>query len=48
MSDHLQKNAIDLIQLGFEDYFLINKDTRRVLTAIRKVMSVNDYWEHIS
>ncbi|WP_367608306.1 hypothetical protein [Legionella sp. W05-934-2] len=37
MNDLLQKNAIDLIQLGFEDYFLINQDKRRVLTAIRNI-----------
>lgn len=37
--DLLQKNAIDSIQLGVEDYFLALQDERRVISSIRNLYS---------
>jgi len=37
--DLLQKNAIDSIQLGFEDYFRVAEDERRIISSIRNIYS---------
>ena len=35
--DYFLKNAVDSIQIGFEDYFLIDQDNRRIVSSIRNL-----------
>ena len=35
--DSLLKNALDSIQIGFEDYFSIEQDNRRIISSIRNL-----------
>lgn len=36
-NDSLLKNSLDSIQIGFEDYFNIEKDDRRIISSIRNL-----------